>query len=402
VYNPYKNYPWFNAPPGTVQEMRMFLLVSDQDMRQTLDHVLRYTHRDHFQKVPGYITVSGHYHEAYFMKARQFGFDWEPPFKTGMKDIGLDCAIINDFHGDGHPQDPGEIRLQEQRDYYQATRAQSGKDFLMIPAEEANVYLGGHWSVIFPKPVYWHMSRKPDQPVTVKDPKYGTVYNVGDAKELWDMIQREQGLVYTTHPRTKSSFGFPDKYEDSFYFRDRHFLGVGWKAMPQNLSLPSLGERPFKTIDDMNNLGLKKRWFGEVDTFQGDPTHELYGHMNVMYVRLPAIPSYDNYVQVLDSLFKGDFFHTTGEILIPDAEVKVAGEIVTASATVDYTFPLRIAEIVWGDGTSTHRQTIPLEETHEFGNRKFIWKADAPGWKWARLAVWDVAGNGAFTTPIWR
>ena len=29
-------------------------------------------------------------------------------------------------------------------------------------------------------------------------------------------------------------------------------------------------------------------------------------------------------------------------------------------------------------------------------------EADAPGWKWARLAVWDVAADGAFTNPVWR
>jgi hypothetical protein len=26
----------------------------------------------------------------------------------------------------------------------------------------------------------------------------------------------------------------------------------------------------------------------------------------------------------------------------------------------------------------------------------------APGWTWARLAVWDVAADGAFTNPVWR
>jgi hypothetical protein len=145
VYNRYKNYPWFNAPPGTVQEMRMFLLVSDQDMRHALDGVLRYTHGDHFPKLPGYITAESHWHEDFFMKARQHGFDWEPPFKVAMKNIGLDCALICDFHDDGHPRDPGQIRLQEQYDYYRATRAQSGQDFLLIPAEEANAYLGGHY-----------------------------------------------------------------------------------------------------------------------------------------------------------------------------------------------------------------------------------------------------------------
>jgi hypothetical protein len=25
-----------------------------------------------------------------------------------------------------------------------------------------------------------------------------------------------------------------------------------------------------------------------------------------------------------------------------------------------------------------------------------------PGWKWARLEIWDVAGDGAFTQPTWQ
>ena len=27
--------------------------------------------------------------------------------------------------------------------------------------------------------------------------------------------------------------------------------------------------------------------------------------------------------------------------------------------------------------------------------------AEAENWKWSRVAVWDVAGNGAFVNPIW-
>ena len=61
-----------------------------------------------------------------------------------------------------------------------------------------------------------------------------------------------------------------------------------------------------------------------------------------------------------------------------------------------------MAEIVWGDGHETHRETIPLADTREFGNREVHMACGAQKWKWARLALWDIAGNGAFTTPIWR
>jgi hypothetical protein len=395
-------YPWMNAPPGTEQQMRMFIVVSDAPAKSTLDGVLRYTHNDRFPKLPGYVTFAPHWHLAYTMQAKERGFSWEPPFKPAMKAAGIDAAMIMDFHGDGHPRDSGQIRLAELRDYFRATKAQSGKDFLLIPAEEANVLLGGHWALVFPAPVYWFMDRKPDQPFVSQDSTYGTVYRVSTAQEVWDMVEREGGYVYQTHPRTKGSTGFPDEIQNTAYFRAPRYIGSGWKAMPSDLSSPRLGERAFKTVDDMNNLGLKKRMIGEVDVFQLDTTHELYGHLNINYVRLPSLPSYEHYGDLLDAVAKGDGFISTGEILIPDAKLSGIGDSVTATATVDYTYPLRMAEIVWGDGSATHREIIPLEETREFGHQKFQWKVIAKNWKWARLAVWDVAGNGAFTNPIWR
>jgi hypothetical protein len=395
-------YPWMNAPPGTEQQMRMFIVVNDGPARATLEGVLRYTHGDHFEKVPGYVTFAPHWHLAYTMQARDHGFDWEPPFKPPMKAAGIDAAMIMDFHGDGHPRDAGPMRLEELRDYFAATKTQSGKDFLLIPAEEANVFLGGHWGLVFPKPVYWFMDRKPDQPFVTTDPKFGTVYRVSNPQEVWEMVLREGGYVYQTHPRTKGSTGYPDAISDTAYFRDSRYIGSGWKAMPSDLSSPRLGERAFKTVDDMNNLGLRKRMIGEVDVFQLDATHELYGHLNINYVRLPSLPSYEHYGDLLDAVARGDSFISTGEVLIPDATLSGEGEAITATVTVNYTFPLRIAEIVWGDGSATHHKVIPLEETREFGHKTFKWIAEAKNWKWARLAVWDVAGDGAFTNPIWR
>jgi hypothetical protein len=319
-----------------------------------------------------------------------------------MKAAGIDSAMIMDYHGDGHPRDMGTTRLEELRDYFRACRVQSDQSFLLIPSEEANVILGGHWAIVFPKPVYWHMDRKPDQPLFTQDPKYGTVYNVSNPNEVWDMVHRENGYVYQTHPRTKGSTGYPDAIRDTEYFRDPRYLGSGWKAMPSDLSTPRLGERAFKTVDDMNNLGLRKRMLGEVDVFQLDTTHELYGHLNINYVKLPAVPGYDSYGELLSAVAKGDYFISTGEILIPDAALKSNGDQIMASVTADYTFPLRMAEIVWGDGKETHYQIFPLDTTRQFGHRRFEWTAAATNWKWARLAVWDVAGNGAFTNPVWR
>jgi hypothetical protein len=310
--------------------------------------------------------------------------------------------MIMEFHGDGHPADTTGVRLKEVEALYTACRAQSDPNFLLIPAEEANVYLGGHWSVSFPKPVYWYMSRQASEPFTSPDPKYGTVYRTGNADELWDMVKRENGVVYQTHPRTKGSTGYPDKIREATYFRDPRYLGTGWKAMPSDLSSPRLGERAFKTLDDMNNWGLKKRMLGEVDVFQIQDTDELYAHMNVNYVKLPELPNFDNYGRLLEAVARGDYFISTGEILLPSLSVRGNQAKIVVQADAKFTYPLEMAEIVWGDGEQTSRKLIPLTDTREFGKKTFRWDAEAKDWKWARVAIWDVAGNGAFSNPVWR
>jgi hypothetical protein len=153
----------------------------------------------------------------------------------------------------------------------------------------------------------------------------------------------------------------------------------------------------------MNNWGVRKRTIGEVDVFQLDAGHELYGHMNINYVRLPQLPSFDQYGQLLDAVASGDYFVSTGEVLLPSVRITSGNEDkLSVDANVSWTFPLNIAEIVWGDGVKTERKIVPLSGTREFGNQTFTWTEKAPNWKWARLAVWDSAGNGAFTNPVWR
>ena len=152
-------YPWVNAPPGRAQRMGVFFLVSDGTPEAALSHVLRYTNRDRFPALAGYKTLSTHWHLADTVQAMANGPKWTPPFKPVLKAMGVDASMIMDFHGDGHPADLTDLRLDELDAYFKALKAQSDPEFLLIPAEEANVHLGGHWSVVFPKPVYWFMNR---------------------------------------------------------------------------------------------------------------------------------------------------------------------------------------------------------------------------------------------------
>jgi hypothetical protein len=171
--------------------------------------------------------------------------------------------------------------------------------------------------------------------------------------------------------------------------------------MNSDLSLPHLSARGFKMLDDMNNWGLRKFALGEVDVFQIDTTHELYSHMNANYVQLDKVPEFEHYGEVLDAVANGRYWVSTGEVLLPSVQITPSspGEI-AVKARVEWTFPLRLAQIVWGDGRESHWETIPLESTREFGKTAFDWKAPAKDWKWARVAVWDIAGNGAFTQPV--
>ena len=397
-------YPWMNAPPGETQRMSVFFLLSDGAAEATLDEVLAFTNRDRFRPVDGYKTLSTHWHLAYTMQALEHGLDWTPPFKPVLKAMGVDASIIMDFHGDGHPRDLTDLRLDELDAYFRALRAQSDPDFLLIPSEEANVHLGGHWALIFPRPVYWFMDRPEGGAFEMTHPRYGRVYSTADAAEMLELVRREGGFMYQTHPRTKGSTGYPDRIADTEHFRDSAYLGAGWKAMPADLSSPRLGERSLDLLDDLSAQGLRKRIFGEVDVFQFDDTHELYAHMNINYVRLDELPPFDRWGEAVEPLARGDFFTTTGEVLLPEVDFSAStGDRLDVWIEADWTFPLRFAEIVWGDESGqVHREITPLSRTRVFGAGGFGLATDAPGWAWARVAVWDVAGNGAFVNPTWR
>jgi hypothetical protein len=396
-------YPWVNAPPGRPQRMSVFFLLSVDAQESGLAQVLRYTNGDRFRPLDGYKTLSTHWHFADTVQTTARGADWTPPFKPVLKAMGVDASMLMDFHGDGHPGDLTDLRLDELYAYFGALRKQSDPDFLLIPAEEANVHLGGHWALVFPKPVYWFMNRPKNVAFVSNHAKYGTVYSVADDKEMLDLVRREGGYMYQTHPRTKGSTGFPDQILTTEHFRHASYLGVGWKAMPSDLSSPRLGDRVLDLLDELNNRGLRKRLLGEVDVFQVDHTHELYAHMNVNYVRLARLPSFDRWGDALAPLAKGEFFTTTGEVLLPEVNLASSSESeIVAKARVSWTFPLRFAEIVWGDGQRTHRELIELTKTREFGSSTFEWRTRAAGWRWARVAVWDVAGNGALVNPVWR
>ena len=116
-----------------------------------------------------------------------------------------------------------------------------------------------------------------------------------------------------------------------------------------------------------------------------------------------TLPDFDHYGELTEAVARGDFFVSTGEVLLPETSIAASGaDQIRARFTAEYTLPLRLAEVVWGDGGETHRKIYPLDKTREFGRQSFDFTVDAKDWKWARIAVWDVAGDGAFINPVWK
>lgn len=405
--------PWFNAPPGTQQRYNFFCLLSREKDGKVLENVKVFTHSDKYEPIPGYYTMSSHFHQEHIddVLTRKPLPDM-PGFVKAFRNTGLNIVHLAEFHGPGSPRGPEVKRWPELKTMFAECARLSGGNFLLLPGEEPNNFFGGHWMNIFPKPVYWLMSREKDQPFVEDHPEYGKVYRIGNKEEMLKLLEMENGLAWTAHARTKGSTGFPDKHKDEPFYKSDHFLGAAWKAMPADLSQPKLGKRVLDLMDDMANWGYKKNVLAEADLFRIEPNYELYGHLNVNYLQLDQLPRFeDGWQPVLDAMRKGKFFVTTGEVLIPAFKVNnaVVGETAKPDAkghveiAVDarWTFPLNRAEVISGDGKEVFHDIINLNDTQAFGQKNFKFTQNMKGRKWLRVELWDVAANGAFTQIIW-
>jgi hypothetical protein len=219
-----------------------------------------------------------------------------------------------------------------------------------------------------------------------------------------DVLAREQGVVWQAHPRTKGSAGYPDAIRGKDYFLSRRFIGASYESLPMDLSEKRLCEtRCFGTLDDMSNWApAPKNLIAEGDTYQKYPDDETYPQLAVNYVHLDRVPKFDEgWGPVVHALEGGNFFATSGEVLFHHWGLEGSGPRRVYSAEAEWTFPLEFAELVWSDdGSAIHRQIISATGLGAFGHHTFRVPFDAAGKKWVRFAVWDSAGNGAFTQPV--
>jgi hypothetical protein len=405
--NDLDNFALYNAPAGTLQRMPVYFYLSFTDVKATQDHIMAYTHDDVYKPMPGFKVLVSHFHFHLNEQLTDAGtMDQMPTWVPVFRSLGINAAILADFHSDSHPTDTGDVRLKEQKVYFEGCRRFSDYDFLLIPGEEPDANFGGHYMFVFPKPVYFTHLRKPTtppaQPYAENLPEWGKVYHTSSAATELKLLNDENGLVWQTHPRTKGSAGYPDATKDTDFFNSPRFIGGSYQSLPVDLSEKRICEkRCLGLLDDMNNWSGAKYMLAEGDTYMKDPEDETYPQVVVNYVKLDRVPTFDQpWTPVLDALQHGNYFVTSGEVLFRGWSIQGGGEHRFYDADVEWTFPPEFAELVWGDGKTTNREIISLTDMAPETSHHFHIPFDIDGKKWVRFAVWDSAGNGAFTQPV--
>jgi hypothetical protein len=403
-----QNYSLYSARPGTSQRMPVYLYVSPDSGEATFASALAFTRQDRFKAIPGYQVMATHFHSAMVGRLRQLGgLNVRLPDLDVIKAAGINIFAPIDGSGLGFGM-PNNDPLKTLAEYYEVARLHSDKDFLIMPNDEnSGVDLGGHHDLLLSKPVFWLPKRGEGQPLVEMHPQYGKVYNLGSPADLIEMTERENALIFMPHPRSKGSTGYPDAIKNAPHFLHANYRGIGmrWGIGVDGSETRLCEYRCQALLDEMNNWMADlptplKHVVAITESYQKGHGDDIYANNPVNYLKLDTLPGPDDWSPVIDTMRRGDYFWTSGEVLIPSYEVQGTGAKRTISAEVEWTFPLDFVEVVWGDGNKVDRQIISASHLAPFSRQRFSIPFDATGKKWVRFAAWDIAGNGAMVQPI--
>jgi hypothetical protein len=410
------NYPLYNARPGTMQHMPMFIYVSADGADVTREAVLAYTHGDHYVPIPGYKVMTSHSHTNFGPRLYAAGNpDAEIPDVAVMRALGINIATVADRVGTigAGPSntDPTEI-LKVRQMQIEGARRHSDENFLLWPTHEVQPPpMLGHTDYFYSHPVYWLPGRGESQPLVEDMAPFGKVYHIGSVADLKEMADRENIIMQMPHPNTKGNAGFPEaftKKPDSFaLFKDARYaiFGLRWGMGIDRSEQQWSERRALSVLDEWNNRladepGPPKRLGAISEVQEQNFGDETYGHAPITYVKLAAVPTVDDTSPLIKALMDGDSFVSSGEILMPFYAVQGTGNAREVIADLEWTFPLDYVEVVWGDGKRTDRQILATTDMPQFGRHRFEIPFDATGKKWVRFTAWDVAGNGVLSQPI--
>ena len=201
---------------------------------------------------------------------------------------------LAEFHGDGHPQDPGPVRLAELKAMFDECRRLSDDNLLVL------AWRGGERP-----PQGDRAARIPDTgSICSRSPSTGPcdarlaspssrISPIGPRLSCRQSRRHDSAIEGRTRPRVDGAPADQGVELDPGRLprrrllpRRSRWLGARWKAMPADLS--SAGSAAaFSTCSTTWRTGAAQKYVpGEVDVFKIDHTHELYGHMNINYLRL--------------------------------------------------------------------------------------------------------------------
>jgi hypothetical protein len=400
------NWALYNAPPGSTQQMRAYFFPWAGPGTDAAAQVLAFTNGDVYPRPAGYEAMGSHYHINVGQRIEAAGgnLDLHIPDFDVLRSAGL--TIV------GPSERPPNARQVEMMQWvFDWAERHSDESFMIHPQLERGNLLGGHWDLLYSRPTHYVAldgPRSPEQPLVLDDPDYGPVYQIGSVEDFLEMFEAEDMLVYMPHPRTKGSTGFPDAVAESPQFLHDRYRGVGWRwGMGLDLSERRLSDyRVLPLLDEMNNwiahTDLTPKWLLAItETYYHEYGDDVYGGGPVTYLRLPGgLPPPGEYGPIVEALAAGDYFLSTGEVLIPEHRYEGSGAGMTLTATVRWTFPLDFLEVITGDGETVTTLEVPGGEHGAFGERTFVIPFDGTDQVWVRFAAWDVAGNGAMTNPV--
>ncbi|HJO12745.1 MAG: hypothetical protein QGG67_08640 [Gammaproteobacteria bacterium] len=395
------NWSLYSAPPGSLQKMAGYFYPTLGDKNRGFTAALNFTNADVYKALPGYKVMGSHYHTNLGRELMATGsMDSRLSDFEVIQSAGIDIAGPVD-----RPRD--ETQLEEQHWLFEGALRHSDDEFMVLPEMENSNLLGGHWDLLFSHPVYYVDARPPGTPLVTTHPEYGKMYNIGNVEDVMAMVEAENMLIFMPHPRTKGSTGYPDAVAETSQFLNNRYRGVGWRwGMGSDLSEQRLSDfRVLPLLDDMNNWIAKtllqpKYLLAITETYFKSPGDDIYANGPVSYLKMDELPQGNDYSDIIQTLRDGDYFVTSGEVLIPSVEYDIDGANSSVVAEVSWTFPLDFVEVVYGDGENTFYETISARDLPPFDETVFTLPFDATEKYWVRFAAWDSAGNGAVTMPI--
>ena len=383
------NFALYNARPGTMQRMPVFLYASAGPAEPTREAVLAFTHGDRYKPIAGYQTMLHHVHARFGARLRDAGSPTaEIPDLIALKAIGINIVSPVDPIGpqgdtlEGQlPADrtPADV-LNLQRFRIEGARHHSDRDFLVLPTHEIepSPFLG-HIDLLYSHPTYWVSGRTAGQPL------------VDEMAPLRPLLSHRQHRgpdgdgEAGGHPPVDASSGL--EVQHGLSGGDQGPVVLQGPALPELRVQVGHGSRSIGAAPVRDSLSgpagrdeqLARRRARAPQEPAGDlrgappgtgrrrvrvrPDHlRQAGHGPETRRHERADP------RAGERRLVRDVRRGAGVIVRGDRDRPRAGTIV---ADVEWTFPLDFVEVVWGDGERTSRQVISTTERPQFGRHRF-------------------------------